>query len=355
MTLRGFESWGLDTAFPSGWVGWGEPATIDLDGGRFADGCVSISAGFYPHYNYRGVRKTFDDAQRAWFIGMPIRVPDSEAWELFGLLSGVYYNGIGTQSMAYQVRLCVNASGFLEVYRGKPPGDLLGTGTHYITAGNWYFIEFGAYIDDTAGTVQVYIDGMLDIDLSGVDTQPLPTDTADGILLGGYTVNNSTELRLGQLYICDDQGTEHNTFLGDCRVIAQVPTGDGAHSDWTCSAGSDHYALVDDVPPDGDTTYVGSATVGAMDTFTFDDIGIDGTVIAVKVTLNAEKDEVGPRTLAPVIRQLDVDYIYTDVAPAAMSYGNFSEVFLLRPSDLNPWQVSDLGASATEFGVVVIS
>ena len=78
-----------------------------------------------------------------------------------------------------------------------------------------------------------------------------------------------------------------------------------------------------------------------------------GSVIAVKVCINAEKDEVGARVIAPVVRQLGTDYVFADVYPSAMSYGKFTEIFLVRPSDLNPWEIADLGSAGAEFGVVV--
>ncbi len=343
MSLRDFQSWGLDTAPPVGWLASGYSPTISQSSGRFSDGCL-VMVGQYGLP--MGLRRMFD-SQRTWFMGFPISVNVIKRSPFVGLFSGF---------STPQLILQISDAGFIQVYRGTnffgAGGTLLGTGAHPLTANTWYFVEFGAYIDDSAGTVQVLVNGVLDIDLSGVNTQAVAGGTADTILLGGPIAENST-LSVGTAYICDDQGAENNTFLGDCRVIVQVPTGDGAHADWTPLTGGDQYAMVNEIPPDGDTTYVSSNSINGMDTFTFDDIGVSGSVIAIKVCINAEKDEVGVRTIAPVIRQLGTDYTYADIYPSAMSYGKFSEMFLVRPSDSNPWQVSDLGAGGAEFGVVV--
>ena len=355
MSLRDFQSWGLDTSPPEGWIRFGGTTAISTTGGRFSDGCLTLSQPAWVDPAPAGLRRTFD-AQRTWFIGVPLKIA-SLRWDqtFLGLLSGIAFQP-GLLS-SYQVLLSVGTSGFIEARRGDTNGTigtLLGTGTHTITCGGWYFVELAAYIDNAAGTLQVYVNGMLDIDLSGVDTQGQATDTADVIVLGGNVIPPlNVEVKLGQVYICDDQGGENNSLLGDCHVIVQVPTGDGTYSDWTPSTGGTQYELVDEIPPDGGTTYVSSNTLNAMDTFTFDDIGASGTVIAVKVCIDAEKDEVGVRTIAPVIRQLGTDYTYADIYPSAASYGKFTEMFTVRPSDSNPWQVSDLGSGGAEFGVVV--
>ena len=341
MSLRAFESWGLDdTVAPAGWEVVAHPPTILLTGGRFADGCLEMGGS-----RVIGLQRTFDP-QRTWFVGFPIKTTTPSTSSFFGLLS----------VSGYQIGVALSTSGLINVYESTPYSDpgaptLLGTGTHPISSNVWYFIEIGAYIDAVAGSVQVYVNGVLDIDLSGVDTQPQAVDTADTVLLGGLVSN--TTFSVGTPYVCDDQGGENDTFLGDCRVIAQVPTGDGTYSDWTPSMGVTQYELVDEIPPDGGTTYVSSNTLNGMDTFTFNDLGVVGSVIAVKVCINAEKDETGVRLIAPVIRQLGTDYTYADIAPSAMSYDRFSEIFPVRPSDSNPWQVSDLGSGGAEFGVVV--
>ena len=302
MSLRAFESWALDTAPPAGWTGYGSVPTVLLTGGRFSDGCLDFDPGFYS--TPVGLRRAFD-AQRTWFVGFPIYVENlSLTWAFMGLLSG---------SSAFQVSLRLNTSGHFEVLRGDTAtGAVIATGTFPISPGSWYFVELGTYIDSSAGTVSLLINGIADINATGVNTQALGGNTADTVLLGGPQ-SGGTHPKLGTAYICDDQGTSENTFLGDCRVIAQIPTGDGAHADWTPLTGSDQFAMVNEIPPDGDASYVSSQTIGALDTFTFPALGITGTVIAVKACMDAEKDDVGARVIAPVIRQLGTDYIYTDV------------------------------------------
>ena len=347
MSLRDFQSWGLDNAAPpAGWAAFDQLPTFSLTGGRFSDGALHFTE-FSNNYasGNRGLRAPFD-AQRTWFVGVPLMASDLASPHRFlGLLSG---------PTDFQVSLALNTAGFIEAYQGSPQaGTLLGTGSHLVTIGTWYFVELGAYIDNSAGTLQVFVNGMLDLDLSGIDTQALAGDTADTIVLGGFITATGGALSfwLGQIYVCDDQGASENTFLGDCRVIAQVPTGDGAHAEWTPLTGGDQYAMVDEIPPDGDTSYVSSRALGAIDTFTFPALGVTGTVIAVKTCMDAERDDVGYRAIAPVIRQLGTDYIYADVVASAGSYAKFTETFLVRPSDGNPWQASDL--ATTEFGVAV--
>jgi len=244
-------------------------------------------------------------------------------------------------------------SGYLEATRGDPSsGTVIGTGTHTLAPNVWYFIEPGVYVDSSAGTFQVYVNGVLDIDVSGANTQALAGDSSDTVLLGDTTPRYGFSMSVGQVYVCDAQGSVNNTFLGDCRVIAQVPTGDGTHTDWTPKTGVSQYAMVDEIPPDGDTSYVASATPGAIDSFTFPALGVTGTVFAVKTMLDAERDDTGARTIAPVIRHSGTDYVGTSISPSAGSYGKTVQIYTARPWDSSPWQPTDLAA---EFGVEVVS
>ncbi len=98
-----------------------------------------------------------------------------------------------------------------------------------------------------------------------------------------------------------------NAFLGDERVEFQVPLtdadgGGGSFQEWTPSTGTDHGALVDEIPPDNFSTYVASATIGQRETFKFPPIAaLEGTVDGHQYMPHMVKDNPGGRQVATLL------------------------------------------------------
>jgi hypothetical protein len=94
-------------------------------------------------------------------------------------------------------------------------------------------------------------------------------------------------------------------FLGDVRVQALLPTGNGNSSQLVGSDGNstDNYLLVDEVPPNEDTDYVESATVNDKDTYVFGNLTpTTGTVFGVQIVAEARKTDAGVRSFKSVAR-----------------------------------------------------
>ena len=52
----------------------------------------------------------------------------------------------------------------------------------------------------------------------------------------------------------------NNNFLGNNKIVAMLPASAGDSSDWTPTGSANHYATVNENPPDDDTTYVQDST-----------------------------------------------------------------------------------------------
>ena len=89
--------------------------------------------------------------------------------------------------------------------------------------------------------------------------------------------------------------TNTATRLGESRVLVLYPNADTADADWTPSAGADHYATIDEAV-NGDTDYVASGTVGALDVCELSDLGVTpDSIQAAQVTMCARKDDAASR------------------------------------------------------------
>lgn len=160
-------------------------------------------------------------------------------------------------------------------------------------------------------------------------------------------------VRWDDVYVCDTSGSLNNDFLGDSHVETVYPNGDGAHSDWTPNSGSTHWTQVDEAPPDGDTTYNGSGTLNAIDTYTMQDLSvIAGAIFGVQVTQHVRKADAALRQVKPVIRRSATDYLGA-IETLSTSYVARAQLFETDPSTAAAWTVA--GVNAAEFGSKVVT
>ena len=129
-------------------------------------------------------------------------------------------------------------------------GTVLGTSSASATI--WDHVELRFTLSGTVGVAQLYVNGTLEVDLSGISIGQ------NTFTWNSYKYNSPTGLL--RFWLLDDivfQDAAGDLLEEDHRIYAALPSGDVEQA-WTRSAGADNYALVDDPDPDGDTTYVDS-------------------------------------------------------------------------------------------------
>lgn len=246
-----------------------------------------------------------------------------------------------------------NTDGQLIVTRN---GTLLGTGTTVFANSVWHHIEWWVEIHDTAGVIKVWVDGnpTPEINLSSQDTRNGGTGVVDRVYFFGSNISNSSRWNYTDLVIYDDLGGVNDTApLGDIRVKQILPSGNGNSSQWVGSDANstDNYLLVDEVPRDDDTTYVESSVVGDKDTYAFGDLGVTGSVLAVRTLMYAKKTDANVRQIATVAR-LSSTEVDGETETLTTDYAGYSEVRETKPGG-GAWTASDV--DSTEFGVKVIA
>jgi len=186
---------------------------------------------------------------------------------------------------------------------------LLATSSTVFLADTWYYIEIKMTISNSTsfGDVVLRVNGVTDIELgSGIDTSYNEV-ALQGLTFGSYV---SQSIFWDDLYICDDQGTVNNTFLGECVVECLRPNGNGATSQWTGSDGNsvDNYLLVDDQPLD-DVDYIESDDVGYIDLFEHQNLSIGALVVhGIRVVCAAGREAPGERFAKNMCRSSGVNY-----------------------------------------------
>jgi hypothetical protein len=100
---------------------------------------------------------------------------------------------------------------------------------------------------------------------------------------------------IDDVYIFNPSGAVNNGTAGDLKVGYTSAISD-ASIEWTPSSGSTSYPLINEVPPDDDTTYIISDTLympvgGAVDEFGFAPIAeTEGNIVAAQINILARKD-----------------------------------------------------------------
>jgi hypothetical protein len=263
------------------------------------------------------------------------------------------WDGIGNRQ---QVVYVINADGSISAYRMGgfqgylqfSSGTLLGsTAPGLFTFGSDIHLGFVTTIHASAGVVKVYINGVLRLDLSGLNTQNASASGAvySLIVVGNYPLG-SIDLSSG-FYICDDTGAQCNAFLGDLVGEVVRPTANGVLAQWTASSGT-NAACVDDVSPDGDATRVTADSVGLSDLYTHGPLTqiADGIQCAQIVTIG-KKSTSGTRALAHLVRSGGTTYAQTDQYLGSDYAAQITPVEL-DPATSAPWTVS--GWNATQIG-----
>jgi hypothetical protein len=278
-------------------------------------------------------------------IGAAVRVETSNSSTNCGIFQ---FEESGT----IHLTLSITDAGQFRVYRGNTDGTLLASSdTGLVSEGNWYYVEFRGLIDNSAGEVEVWLEGEQILSTAALDTRNGGTSgVADRLLLVASTAAGLSQrgvVSFDDVYWLDTAGSApYNAALGPVRVDRLVPTSDGASSDFTPSTGSDNFAMVDEDLPDGDTTYNESSTVSHKDIFGLSDLATpSGTIFAVQTRVRARRTDAGAVDLIPSIIS---DATEDDGATRALgsSYSEFSDIFTADPDGSVAW--SDAAVNALQ-------
>jgi hypothetical protein len=214
----------------------------------------------------------------------------------------------------------------------------------------FYYVELKHVIDPAAGILEVRVNGAVWATFAG-NTRATANSTANVIQLGYDDAQVGCVQDFDDLYILDGNGgAPNNTYWGDTRVEALVPNGVGNYTEFTLLVGAaTHWQATSEVPPDEDTSYVGSILVGDRDTYAMTDLGVaSATINGIQVLIRAKEDVAGAANVARMYRRAATDNQGADI-PINTSYAYLREIMALDPIAAGAWTVA--AVNAAEFGV----
>jgi hypothetical protein len=274
---------------------------------------------------------------------------------IFGFAFKIVSNSSGTimwifcgpgANLALRIQWTSSGGEFLVYNEGEGNKHLGTTSGAGVTNGSgWHYVEFKILCHSSAGSVDVHVDGVSRLSVSGVNTARDEYTYYSVINMHAMAQN-----RLDDIYIADDTGAINNDFLGRHSVVGLLPESDTATREWTPSSGTSHYDLIDENPSDDDTTYVSSNIAGYKDLYKFNQID-QGGVTAIQVNTicrcpdtatDMKIDISSGGTLYPGSSQ-DVNF--------TTSYGTVQTVIETDPNTSAQWTADGLNAAKIGFEV----
>lgn len=201
-----------------------------------------------------------------------------------------------------QIRINMGTEGSVRAIRGS---TALGRSDPCIAPGGYHHFEAKAKIDNTTGYVEVRVNEVTVLNLTGIDTQSTANAETSQFVIADYSGTVSPTgfgtFDLDDCFAWDtDASDAENTvvdFVGDKGCYYLPVTADTAEADWTKSSGVSGYSLLDEVDP-VDSDYIGDSTGAARSIFEVAALpGNIAEVIAMMPVIRARKEESGSVTL----------------------------------------------------------
>jgi hypothetical protein len=313
------------------WNVFGTGVTINSSGGRRSGGCLNFSN------NTRFVDKTLPSSYATLIAGFAYDASAGNTADIMCFLDGA----------TIHAGLHLNANNAIVAFRATN-ATVLGTSANgVVPASGFCHIEVKILVSDTVGTVDVKVNGASVLSLTGQDTRNAGNASMTGFRIRSTGVN----CKVDDLCVCDTSGSTNNTFLGDVRIDTNYPTSDGNYTQFTCSSGSSHFALVDEATPNT-TDYNDGAAVNDRDSYGMGNLTAltSQTVYGVQVNTAILKDDAGAKSAATFVRSSSTN---GDGASTALgtSQTYISQVFETDPNGSIAWTESSV--NAMEAGVKV--
>lgn len=255
---------------------------------------------------------------------------------------------------AIQVSIVVQSTGTISAYRGNGvSGTLLGTSASpVVTAETYQHIEAMVFFSQTVGTIEVRVNGVTVLSLSGIDTVNSALVECSQVSIAGVSGNSPSDgggvqTDLEDIFCYDDTSSFNNTFIGDRRVLTLFPNANTAQADWTAVGAATGYECIDEATPDGDTTYITASppgSPGAISEFGIQNLPAGVSAIsAVVVVEMARKTEAGPANtqwsvISGASETAGVDKPMTEI------YTYRQDVFQTDPASAAPFTPSEVDA-----------
>lgn len=255
---------------------------------------------------------------------------------------------------ASQVSIVLQSTGVIEAKRGSTEtGVKLGDSTTpAVTAEAYTHIECQVTIDSINGAVEVRVNGVTVISLTGVNTAATANIETSQITIGTVSGTGSSTgistMDVDDLFCYDDSGSYNNDFIGDRRVLTLFPSADTAIADWSWNTGGSGAATIDEADPNDDTDYLFAnpgTSPAPVSEFDMDDLIAGVSSISAVVMINRmRKTDAGDANVQPALVSGSSESVGTEhVLTEAYKY--YHDVVEVDPDTAAPFTASAVDAA----------
>lgn len=234
----------------------------------------------------------------------------------------------------------VTPTGALEVRRGDHTGTVIGTTTGPVLVTNaWQHIECKILHSATAGTVEVRVEGVTVLNLTGQNTSSGGLGCAQVAVhvVGG---GGGDQCYVKDFVVWNGGGSSNNNFLGAVIVVGLLPASDEALN-WTPVGAANGWSILDNAPP-VDTDYIeaGTGPIPAAYAATLTDLPPNVTSVRGVMTLvRARKTDGGDGNIQ--VSALSGASAATGAnRPITSAFTYWSDIFEQDPATAAAWTPS---------------
>lgn len=293
------------------------------------------------------VRRVFGAAKQTVGVGMALFLATLPTSNIQQIIYSFRDSGNNAQITAY-----VDTTGAIHVYRASAStanSVSLGVSSYLLTAASWNHIEMKCSFSTTVGTVEVRVNGVTVLAVSGVNTVNSNSPGLGELSASQVSITSTpsgVSAFIDDLYAWDTTGTSNNDFMGDQKVYTDMPTADTADVAWTPSTGSTRWAVIDEIPPNSDTDYDSSSASGDRMGVTFPTLDpAIVTVASVYYTGFTKKTDAGTCNVQLICASDGTEANGVD-NPITAVYTYRGDPFDVDPHTSAPWTPAKAGAAA---------
>lgn len=222
-----------------------------------------------------------------------------------------------------------------------------------LVAEAYQHIEIIIHFDDTNGSIEVRVDGVTVINASGINTgaaicNQLSFFTADAPIDGTDEISTEhlSDAYIDDIFSYDNTGSYNNDFIGDRRVRTIYPDSDEATQEWTGVGSSTNYGAINEITPDGDSTYISAPPTAPLTSeFGLSDLPSSvGAISALQTYVMQKKVEAGDGNTQSSINVNGSSSVGADRA-ITTAYTYWSDVFEISPDTGAPFTPSEVNSA----------
>lgn len=253
------------------------------------------------------MRRVFGQAKQVVGFGYRFSVEDLPTFDTGGAIVLADFRDVSNDS---HVAILLGTDGAVIAVRGATTennligGTVLGRSDPCIAAGGYHHFEAKLKVDNSTGYLEVRINQVTVLNLTGIDTQNTANAAAAQVAFGQFGTGFSPVVGnwdVDDAFAWDDDATDlENTvvdFIGDKGCYWLPANADTATAGLTKTGSATSYGAIDDVPPNG-TDYLSTSDTTARTIVGVASLpGNVSEVIAFQGIAYARKEESGGVTL----------------------------------------------------------